>query len=161
MLTDTDAAAMIGATSPPTKKESTVEIDKEAAWKSEFRQMLAEIKDKGFGAYAEEIRVEKLKEMREEILEAMALNDEKLAELSPEQRAAIERAINMEIQKRLTAERALEEDDPANAAATAGIGQLLEHPGTAPNIGVGLAVLQVIEAAEQAQTDREKSDKTG
>ncbi len=161
MQADPTAAAIHGDTIPSAKKKSdAVEIDKEAAWKSEFRQTFNEIRDKGFAAYADEVRIEKLEEMRQKILAAMGLNEESLAELSAEQRAIIERAVNREIQKRLAAERALDDDDPMLAAATDGIGAFVEQPLLPPNAGAGLALLQIIEAADLAQSERKPDDKT-
>ncbi|NQV84864.1 MAG: hypothetical protein HQ494_13715 [Rhodospirillales bacterium] len=154
-------AATNAATRPDREKSATPEIDKEAAWKSEFRQTLEEIRDKGFGAYAEKVRAEKLAEMREKILTAMGLDEESLAKLSPEQRANIERAVSQQIQKRLAAERALEADDPIRAAAVDGAGALDEQSGAVPNGGAGLVLLQVIEAADQAEVEKDKTDKSG
>jgi hypothetical protein len=155
------AAANYAATTPPAKgKPDTAEIDKEAAWKGEFRQTLNEVRDMGFSAYAEKIRVEKLAEMREEILKAMGLNEESLAELSADQRAIIERAVNQEIQKRLAAERTLEQDDPIRAAAVDGVGAPVGQPLTTPNTGPGLILLQIIETADQARSEHELDDKT-
>ncbi|MBT3305556.1 MAG: hypothetical protein HN377_03640 [Alphaproteobacteria bacterium] len=162
MQFDAATSATPGTTAQPAKeKNDAMEINKEAVWKSEFRQTLAEIRDKGFGAYAEEVRAEKLAEMREEILAAMGLDEESLAKLSPEQRDVIERAVSQQIQKRLAAERALEVDDPLRAAAVDGAAAVNDQSAVGPNYGAGLVLLQVIEAADQADAISGKSDKEG
>jgi hypothetical protein len=91
----------------------------------------------------------------------MGLNEESIAEMRAEQRSIIERAVNQEIQRRLAAERALEDDDPARAAAIDGIGHPLVQTLAVPNAGPGLALLQIIEAADEAQSERKPDDKTG
>lgn len=59
------------------------------------------IKKQGLVAYIMELHEKRL---REEILASMGLTEEDLGKMSPEQRAAVEKAISEEIQKRLTAE---------------------------------------------------------
>ncbi len=59
------------------------------------------IKKQGLTAYIMELHAKRL---REEILASMGLTEEDLGKMSPEQRAAVEKAISEEIQKRMTAE---------------------------------------------------------
>lgn len=61
------------------------------------------IEKNGFMAYVRHIEEEKIKEMREEMLRAMGLDEEKLAALPAKERQAIEKSINEEIQRRLAA----------------------------------------------------------
>lgn len=51
--------------------------------------------------------------MRRELLQAMGLTEEELADLPPERREAIERMIAEQIQMRFAAEKALDAEDPA------------------------------------------------
>jgi hypothetical protein len=62
---------------------------------------IASIKKQGLVAYIMELHAKRL---REEILASMGLTEEDLGKMSPEQRAAIEKAIAEEIQKRMAAE---------------------------------------------------------
>ena len=61
------------------------------------------IREHGFQAYAEQIREEKLEEMRAEILEAMGLTEEDLSKMSGDQRRGVEDLIAQEIKQRLAA----------------------------------------------------------
>ena len=98
--------------------------------------------------------------MRERILKAMGLNEESLAELSAEQRAAIECVVNQEIQKRLAAERVLDEDDPTYFIAAEGIGAHMDQPLATPNVLPNLAVLQIIETADPGTSERQTDEET-
>ncbi len=77
----------------------------------EYSDDLAAIKEKGLVSYIMELHENKI---REEILASMGLTEEDLAKMSPEQRAAIEKLIAEEIQKRLAAESLLQDDDGKN-----------------------------------------------
>jgi len=57
----------------------------------------------GFRAYAEEVKKEKMEELRRDILREMGLSEEDLAKMPPEQRDAIEKMIAQEIARRLAA----------------------------------------------------------
>lgn len=61
------------------------------------------IKEIGFSQWAEELREQKLEEMRQEILASMGLTEEKLAAMDPDARAAIEDAIQQRINERMAA----------------------------------------------------------
>jgi hypothetical protein len=79
-----------------------------------FADDIASIKKKGLVAYIMELHAKRL---REEILASMGLTEEDLGKMSPEQRAAIEKAIAEEIQKRMAAEAMTDnqEDDKAGS----------------------------------------------
>jgi hypothetical protein len=79
-----------------------------------FADDIASIKKKGLVAYIMELHAKRL---REEILASMGLTEEDLGKISPEQRAAIEKAIAEEIQKRMAAEAMTDnqEDDKAGS----------------------------------------------
>ncbi|MBB4265609.1 hypothetical protein [Roseospira visakhapatnamensis] len=64
---------------------------------------MAAIREKGFTTYAADLEKEKLEKLREELLRAMGLTEEDLAEMDPQARGAIEQRISDEIQKRLAA----------------------------------------------------------
>lgn len=65
------------------------------------------IREVGMSAYAEEIKAKKLEEMKEKlrklILGEMGISEEELSKMAPKARAAIEKIIEDEIQKRLAA----------------------------------------------------------
>ncbi len=69
---------------------------------------MAIIKEKGLVAYIMELHARRL---REEVLESMGLTEEDLGKMPPEQRAAIEKTIAEEIQKRMAAESILQKGD--------------------------------------------------
>ena len=62
---------------------------------------LEELKQKGFTGFFKKIEEDKLEKIREEILDEMGLTEADLADLSPERRAAIEKIISQEIQRRM------------------------------------------------------------
>lgn len=160
MFDQKDALAGAAAVAAPTPSPSAAasnkpEMDKEPAWKSEFRQTLTDILDKGFGAYAEEIRVEKMEELREKILESMGYNEEDLENMPPEQRQQIEKMVALEIQKRLAAEKALEKD--GNLAEADGIANQVR---SAPNgLGTAVVLMEAFDAQEgQPQSSEDKRE---
>ncbi|WP_139835725.1 hypothetical protein [Thalassospira sp. MCCC 1A01428] len=73
------------------------------------------IREHGFTAYVKEIEEQKIKEMRDKILQSMGLDEEKLAAMPADQRAAIETAITERIQQQLNvgtiANQSDEDDD--------------------------------------------------
>ncbi len=70
-----------------------------------FKTMMEEILEKGLLKYAEEKRIE---ELREKILKILGVSAEDLAKMTPEERAELEQRVTEEIQKRLAAESELE-----------------------------------------------------
>ncbi len=59
------------------------------------------IRETGFMNYVKDIEEQKIKEMREKILQSMGLDEEKLAAMPADQRAAIEKSISERIQRQL------------------------------------------------------------
>ncbi|PKR52894.1 hypothetical protein [Thalassospira marina] len=59
------------------------------------------IRETGFMAYVKDIEEQKIKEMREKILQSMGLDEEKLAAMPADQRAALEKSISERIQQQL------------------------------------------------------------
>lgn len=132
-------------------------MDQEAAWKSEFRRTLEEIKDKGFGTYTEELRAKKLEELREKILASMGLSEDDLENMSPEQRNNIEKIVALEIQKRLAAEDALDEGKTAHLSSP---DALADQVRSAPNnLGTGVLLMQQLDS--EADTAPKKEEQTG
>ena len=78
--------------------------------KSESESLFDEIKDKGFSAYAKEVQDKKMEELRKKILGQMGLSEEDLNKMPAEQRAAIEKIVAQEMQKRLSAQSELNKD---------------------------------------------------
>lgn len=123
--------------------------DQEPAWKAEFRQTFKDIVDQGFRAYADNIRVEKLEELRAKILEAMGLSEEDLENMPASQRDQIERMVALEIQQRLTANDALS-DTPEEKAATTGISeQILATPN---GLGAAYVLMETLESSTEKNT---------
>ncbi len=150
------AAAMPSAGASANAKDKPV-MDQEAAWKSEFRRTLEEIKDKGFGTYTEELRAKKLEELREKILASMGLSEDDLENMSPEQRNNIEKIVALEIQKRLAAEDALEEGKTAHLSSP---DALADQVRSAPNnLGTGVLLMQQLDS--EADTTSKKEEQTG
>ncbi len=127
----------------PVTLDTGPKLDQEPAWKSEFRQTFKDILDQGFRAYTDNIRAEKLEELREKILEAMRLSEEDLENMPTNQRDQIDRMVALEIQQRLTAEDALT-DTPEEKAATTGISeQILATPN---GLGAAYVLMENVEA---------------
>ena len=80
-------------------------IDRETQQDDQFTGDIAFIKEKGLVAYIMELHAKRL---REEVLESMGLTEEALGKMPPEQRAAVEKRIAEEIQKRMAAESLLQ-----------------------------------------------------
>jgi len=148
------AAAASPANASGNKKP---QLDQEPAWKSDFRRTLDEIRDKGFGAYTDEIQAKKMEELREKILASMGLSEADLENMSPEQRNQIEKMVALEIQKRLAAEDALDNDA---GLASNDVGALADQARTAPN-GLGAGILLMQEIDPNPATKTEKEEETG
>lgn len=132
-------------TAIPVNLDTAPKLDQEPAWKAEFRQTFKDILDQGFRAYTDNIRVEKLEELREKILEAMGLTEEELENLPASQRDQIERMVALEIQQRLTAEDAIT-DTPDEKTATTGISeQVLATPN---GLGAAYVLMESMEPSE-------------
>ena len=137
-------------TAIPLNLDTGPKLDQEPAWKSEFRQTFKDILDQGFRAYADNIRAEKLEELREKILEAMGLSEEDLENMPASQRDQIERMVALEIQQRLTAKDALT-DTPEEKASTTGISeQILATPN---GLGAAYVLMETLEPHTQKDTN--------
>jgi len=68
------------------------------------------LEKKDYTGFFKKIQEEKMKELREKILEEMGLTEESLSKMPSEQRSALEKIIAREINQRMSAESALEED---------------------------------------------------
>lgn len=147
---------MMGANNPistaiPTRLSASHKLDQEPEWKAEFRQTFKDIMDQGFRAYADNIRVEKLEELREKILEAMGLTEDDLENMPASQRDQIERMVALEVQQRLTAEDALT-DTAEEKSETTGISeQILATPN-----GLGAAYVLMESLAPPPETTNTK-----
>lgn len=159
MLDERTSAAAAGmgaaATAAGTSKSNPI-LDQEQAWKSKFRQTLNDVMEQGFGSYAQKINEEKLEELRKKILEAMGLSEEDLSNMPPEQRQQIEKMVSLEIQKRLSAEKALEGGaDPANPD-----GLSAQVRATPNGLGAAFVMMQEMDTANDgAPTDKKDPDK--
>lgn len=142
-VTNTYGAGALAAPANTSTNNEKVKLDQEPAWKSAFRRTLDEIRDKGFGTYADEIHAKKMEELREKILASMGLSEGGLENMTPEQRSQIEKMVALEIQKRLAAEDALDEDAAGNANNPDGIADLVR---AAPNgLGTGVLLMQLVD----------------
>ncbi len=161
MRTEETAAVGGMAGYPGAQGNSKPAMDVEPEWKKSFRQTLDEIKDVGFGSYAQKINEEKLEELRKKILASMGLSEQDLEKMSPEQRAQIEKMVSLEIQRRLAAEDALEADENAAEGGQAAPGEIAGQVRASPNgMGAGLLILQAIDdsgPASDAPSDEKKN----
>ena len=128
------------------------------------------IREIGMSAYAEEIKAQKIEEMKEELrkllLGEMNLTEEKLDKMPPKQRAAIEKIIEDEIQKRLAAMGDIEDDDGKKR------GILGHRTDQNPDVvelksdvvirngefGAGIGVLLALQEAETANSTNPKTE---
>lgn len=78
---------------------------------------MAAIKEKGLVAYIMELHA---KRVREEVMELLGVTEEELAEMPPEQRAAIEKRIAEESKKRLEAESYMQKNNNRLGAVQTG-----------------------------------------
>lgn len=125
---------------------------------------LERIREIGMSAYAQEIKAEKIeamkRELREQILSEMGLSEDKLAKMPPKRRAEIEAMIEAEIQKRLAAINALQneenDDRDKKGILSANDAPFMEVPGggkiisRTPDFGPGFGVLLALQEADVA-----------
>jgi len=105
------------------------------------KALVDEVRDKGFIAYTQELAEKKKEELRAKILGEMGLSEESLAKMSPEQRAQIEKIINVEILKRMTAEDELKRLEKGLSTDQMSIAQI-------DSAGVGLGPLLALQEAD-------------
>lgn len=72
-----------------------------------FKTVLEEVREKGLVEYAKEKRLEELKE---KILDKLGITEEKLKNMTPEQRAELAKRVDEEVMKILAAERELNKE---------------------------------------------------
>jgi len=129
----------------------------EPAWMSAFRATLDEIHEKGFRGYAEDLNTRKLEELRKKILESMGLSEQSLAEMSSEQRAAVERTVAEEIRKRLAAQAEMEgKGDMASAAPgspEAAAGAAPQQAAARQGFGPGFTLMQAIASRSEPEPE--------
>lgn len=133
---------------PPTLDPGKAENPEETTEKS----LIDEIREKGFVAYTQEIEEKKKEELRAKILGEMGLSEEALEKMSPEQRAEIEKLINAEILKRMTAENELKRMEKGLPSNQMSITQI-------DSAGVGLGPLLALQEADlEAEGKRPQRD---
>lgn len=133
------------------------------------------IKEIGFSKWAEEVRAQKLEEMREEILASMGLSEADLAGMATGDRASIEQMIQQEIQERMAASSLTKDNAAGIATNQSGVqaqpfGQAgaANSPsaagfaiGGAPGTGISMgpaAMTVLINAQEQSATQAQSRD---
>jgi hypothetical protein len=129
---------------------------KEAARKAD----IATIKEKGFSTYVAELEEQKKQEIREKILEAMGLDEDSLAKMSPEERNSIETLISQEIQRRMTAStisNKKNDEDEGQKGPDDGKSLSFLSSALAPNQDI----LRVLQEANQTELGNQDSEKTG
>ena len=123
--------------------KSSAEAPNNTGDDSDKVSLIDQIRETGFQAYTEEIKQEKLEKLREELLEAMGLTEEDLAKMPPEQRQAIEEAINDEIQRRMAA---ASEMNDSNKSPNSGVSpSLIASP---DNFGGSMSVLIALQEVD-------------
>lgn len=93
-----------------TRQAYDMTIEKEEKERTAFEREFMRIKEIGFQKYNEELQAKKIEEMREELLRAMGLSEDDLAEMPAEQRSTIEQMIEDEIKRRLAAQALMNKD---------------------------------------------------
>ena len=96
------------------KIEETQSSEKERQ-SNRFSDAIATIKEKGLLNYLKELEEEKKAKLREEILTAMGITEEDLADMPAEERAAIEKIVEDEIKKRMAANQLMNQDENKNS----------------------------------------------
>jgi hypothetical protein len=120
------------------KQTESYPIGQENKKASKYDEDIATIKEKGMIAYLKELDAKKREEIRKEILEAMGITEEDLANMPQEQRASIEKMISEEIQKRFAAMAMVDsENEESDVQPT--IEQVM------PGMGTGFAFLSAME----------------
>jgi len=133
--------------------------------KSTEKPLVDEIREKGFQAYAEEIAEKKKEELREKILGAMGLDEEKLASMPPELRAQIERMVSAEMLKRMSADGELNRQQNGLAEGSSVEAVRATSPAHAQVDGVGVGIGPLLALQEIDRQDDEispkRDDRTG
>lgn len=90
--------------------ETTVLEGRDDAGTEDAGEDSSRITRNSYTGFFKEIQEKRMEELREEILEEMGLTEEMLAKMDPEARGRIEGIIAKEIQKRMMAQSAMDED---------------------------------------------------
>ncbi|MCF8480446.1 MAG: hypothetical protein K9H25_08450 [Rhodospirillum sp.] len=138
--------AMAGLTTDP----ATLAAQRAQANEAARNADITAIKEKGFSAYVKDLEEEKIKKMREEILQAMGLSDDALNEMSPEQRSAVEKTVSEEIQRRLNSSAIVEKQGEGDNTAT----ESRTISALSSTLASGQDVLRVLQEVDQKQTPR-------
>lgn len=86
---------------PATSAQNGADSREETAADDAPKTAFEKIVDVGFSQFVADLEEEKLKKLREKILNAMGLSEEMLAEMTHEQRSVIEKMIAEEIKRRI------------------------------------------------------------
>jgi len=123
------------------------------------------IREHGMRAYAEQMHIKKMEELREKILEAMGLTEEMLEEMPPEQRLTVEKLVAQEIKKRMAADSMTnggsgpETDGNRQAAAgSIGPGNLLAAQVLAGDPGALVGMVLSESSSEKALSEEKRSE---
>lgn len=100
--------------------------------------LIERIREKGFSAFVQDLKEEKLEELRRKILESMGFSEEDLQNMSPEQRAQVEQIVANEIVKRMLAHAALN----GEARGSMGGMQMVEQTVSVTSVSVGMTTVQ-------------------
>ncbi|GEO82882.1 hypothetical protein [Pararhodospirillum oryzae] len=151
----TDSALAIVSSDP-----ATVAAQRKQASNDAFAAEFDVIKSKGFQAYVKDLEAEKIKELREKLLSQMGLSEEDLANMSPEQRSAIEDTIAQEIQRRLATNSMANQGDSdetgssqgnrAQSATRLGLAMVANGPG---GIAFDPEVLNALQGVDASGTE--------
>lgn len=121
--------------------------------------LVEQIREKGFMAYVEEIHEKKMEELRAQILEAMGLSEEELAELPAEQRKAIEEMIQRKISQYMSTASTMNGGDSPLDVLNGGLPGMTpgENATAAPTPdngwGTGMIMLQAINRVDSNPFD--------
>lgn len=157
------------------RAEEHVSVHSQGAPEEPREKSLAErLAEQGFVNFVEQLQAEKREKMREEILTAMGLSEESLADMPHKQRAQIEKLVEDEIQRRMAGAAIMNKDENEqkvqpgelipghgnldhgpveNLAGTNG--RAIDKLGVGMGLGPLLALQEV--ATERAETGRENS----
>lgn len=158
----TETSQAMAGMSQPAQREQTAGKAKQAQSEdrpSAFQRDLEAIREQGFRAFAEDLEKRKLERLREKILSAMGLNEQALEEMPAEQRAAVEKIVAREIQRRLAATDAVENGGQAGPSGLEAGRDLLAMPqGAAGNLdaGTGPALLQAMQLRDAAAEEESR-----
>jgi len=129
------------------------------------KSLIEQINEKGFGSYMDELQARKKEELRKKILGEMGLSEELLSKMSPKQRAAVEKIVNAEMNKRMTAEAELDQQNKNALSMHTNPTQQNQMTATAKidSSGVGIGPLLALQEINQQTTvtDGKKDQVTG